>query len=253
MKTKIPYDVQRKILLELLEVSKLSRASLAKNIGVHPNTFPRLLEYKSLLKAKHLISIVQLYNSMGSAVPDYLRPYLPADAMTEAKLKDQCSKIQALMQIGCTIQETAAALGLNITYLQMQLKTIKPMQDAADMGSALLKVSLRRALFDLAIGDKNPIVCMFLAKQYLGMADRVNVTSDGTPLQMNEEEAARIVEQMIPQYKSMRNILSVSTTTVRLDSGNGNGASAGLPVIDQPISEDRLLEQPSVGNLDGGQ
>jgi len=93
------------------------------------------------------------------------------------------AKLDSLCQIQCTGEEAASVLGMSYELLNQKLKAEKGMgfleYFAEKRGAG--KASLRRRQFEMA--KSNPTMAIWLGKQYLGQADKQEITGrDGAPV-----------------------------------------------------------------------
>ncbi len=85
--------------------------------------------------------------------------------------------IEEMAAIGCTAREIAGVLKLTLETLKNNAKA----KDACLRGAERAKVSLRRLQWKTA--QKNPIMQIFLGKQILGQADKVEHKNDDKELE----------------------------------------------------------------------
>jgi hypothetical protein len=74
-------------------------------------------------------------------------------------------------QIGCTMEEIAAVVGLARSSFYARLDADPELREAIDMGRNLYRVTLRRLQWQSAMAG-NVTMLIFLGKQYLGQRDR---------------------------------------------------------------------------------
>jgi hypothetical protein len=79
-------------------------------------------------------------------------------------------QLQGLAAIGATQREIASYFGVSAKTVERRLQE-PDYQSAYDQGEGEFKVSLRRLMFKRA-EEGNAAVLIFLAKNYLGMADK---------------------------------------------------------------------------------
>lgn len=87
------------------------------------------------------------------------------------------ASIRALAQIDATEEEIASVLGVATSTFREFKKREPEVADIIERGRAEGRVSLRRTMRRMA--EKNPAMAIFLAKNKLGMADKVDTKNTG--------------------------------------------------------------------------
>ncbi|WP_131802877.1 hypothetical protein [Mesorhizobium sp. ORS 3428] len=87
------------------------------------------------------------------------------------------ASIRALSQIDATEEEMAAVLGVAASTFREFKKREPEVAEIIERGRAEGRVSLRRTMRRMA--EKNPAMAIFLAKNKLGMADKVDTKNTG--------------------------------------------------------------------------
>lgn len=113
--------------------------------------------------------------------------------------------VRRLAEIGCTIEEMMAILGCDNELL------IHRFRAEVEQGFAKTKASLRRTQLRTALGDAdkdvhpNPTMLIWLGKQYLGQADKGELTGrDGGPIEVNVADARAELERKIDEIRQRR-------------------------------------------------
>jgi hypothetical protein len=129
--------------------------------------------------------------SAGKAKPAAAKrqPRQPKKTSKLPKLVDDertIAIIAGLAKIQCTQKEAAAVLGANESRFSAFLKATPAAAEAWSLGRESGKVSLRR--WQWAAAEKSPAMQVWLGKQYLGQADRVEQSLDATVKQVSKAE-----------------------------------------------------------------
>lgn len=150
------------------------------------------------------------------------------------------SAVRYLRQVGCQSDEIAAVIGISSYEYKQRLSWDPALAESMERGELLLKVSLRRAIFDVALNRKHPQMLMFLGKQHLGYADRVALDADlGVEARLkiaDESEAARIIAKIAPHYQSLRSQLATAADYQIEDQPVLDVAEAGVAAISETSS-----------------
>lgn len=98
------------------------------------------------------------------------------------------SVIRGMRNVQCTAEEIAAAMSVSLSAFAAFRKRCPEAEEAFRHGEALGKVSLRRTQFRLA--QKQGSVAIFLGKQYLGQADKIDTKHTGDiGINIDDEDA----------------------------------------------------------------
>lgn len=97
-------------------------------------------------------------------------------------------KVYELAELGCTDGEIARFFGVNEDTLRYNFKS------ELTKGREYVKIKLRRAMLKNATENMNAAVQIFLAKNYLGMADQPYATESNAPLPWNPDDTVTVEE-----------------------------------------------------------
>lgn len=93
------------------------------------------------------------------------------------KIKLDLKQVESLAQIGCTLSEVAAVLGVSLSTVNDRVAKDEAFQTAYKRGTECGKASLRRLQYGAA-KKGNVTMMIWLGKQLLGQRDRIE-TEDG--------------------------------------------------------------------------
>lgn len=98
-------------------------------------------------------------------------------ALTEGQIKE-VKQIEKMLSIMCTKEEIKGVLGRTDKYINMLCVEYygKEYEEIVSLYQGLAKSNLRRIQFDHA--EKNPVMAIWLGKQYLGQSDRVETKTE---------------------------------------------------------------------------
>jgi hypothetical protein len=99
------------------------------------------------------------------------------------KLELDTEQLRKLAELQCNLKEIAYVMGCSIDTLRNNY------QDVIDMGMAMGKVKLRRAMFRNATELNHAAVQIFLAKNMLGMSDNPSGGDDNLVLPWEDDPA----------------------------------------------------------------
>lgn len=129
--------------------------------------------------------------------------------MARTKIDIDPKELGKLAQICATYEEVAAWFNTSTTTIKNRLKR-EPYKSAWEKGSALARISLRRAQYQLAMGDKpNPIMLIWLGKQVLNQADKI---------ESKVEERASFVVELPPPMSPDEWKAAFSPPTITIDN-----------------------------------
>jgi hypothetical protein len=93
--------------------------------------------------------------------------------MARTKVDIDPERLGKLAQICCTFEECAAFFNTTASTIRNRIKR-EPYKSAWEKGTALARISIRRAQYQLATSEKpNPIMLIWLGKQYLEQTDKM--------------------------------------------------------------------------------
>lgn len=113
------------------------------------------------------------------------------------KLELDYTLLDSLLRIQCTLNECASVMGINSDSIYQTIVRDKGMtfERYREIHAGHGKASLRRTMFQMAIEEKNPTMCIFLSKQYLGFAEKIIQK----PVETDEEK-----ERLIREYAEIQ-------------------------------------------------
>jgi hypothetical protein len=95
-------------------------------------------------------------------------------------------EVVKLASIGCKDSEIAEWFGINSNTLRFNFSA------ELQKGKAMMRLSLRRAMFTNAIQNNNTVMQIFLAKNFLGMADSPIDSEANAPLPWIENDSDNV-------------------------------------------------------------
>ena len=101
--------------------------------------------------------------------------------ISAARKAIKVEQVEQLFAIQCTAEEVCSVVGVSMGTLKAWVKEsteYDTLQDMKNAHSQQGKASLRRTLFKTA--QKDPGTLRFLAKNHLGMADKIEQNNSGT-------------------------------------------------------------------------
>jgi len=101
--------------------------------------------------------------------------------ISAARRAIKVEQVEQLFAIQCTAEEVCAVVGVSMNTFKSWVKESTDYDTLGDMMKAHSqqgKASLRRTLFKTA--QKDPGTLRFLAKNHLGMADKIDQNTSGT-------------------------------------------------------------------------
>ena len=132
--------------------------------------------------------------------------------MARPKIEFDMSKVEALAQIGCTIDEIATVLGVHQNTIDNRLRDDAEFLSYYKRGKDNGKASLRRIQWQKA-KEGNPTMLIWLGKQLLNQTDKreVSISADKIAEQLAERLVAAFPEDR-DKVADILEGLSVSTT-----------------------------------------
>jgi len=139
---------------------------------------------------------------MSSEKRDDLQPLAPNGKKPEndgpKKVGNQLKHIdwevvKNLLNHQCTQAEIASILNMNPKTLGSRVQRDFGMswKDFSDLHTGEMKHSLRRAQFELAVEKKNPVMLIWLGKQYLGQLDKPEPKQQDTKINIIYSDAKK--------------------------------------------------------------
>ena len=125
--------------------------------------------------------------------------------------------MKALRQVGSTEKEIALVLGYSYIGFRKRKKNDVDLQEALDVGEAMSKVSLRKALFSKAIDAGNVTAMIWLSKQILGMKDKVETSESSGPTGVLIVPEAVSIEEWTAKAERVTKVYSESEEEVSID------------------------------------
>lgn len=154
-------------------------------------------------------------------------PVLKPDEMTLKRLRG-CGAIQA------TEEEAAAVLGCAYSTLRVFLRKHPEAREAFDEGRAEGKASLRRAQFEAATVKKNPVMMIWLGKNWLGQTDRTaheHTGKNGGPI--IAANLADLTDEELDLYERIQ--LKLETAVSAGDVGGDQGGEGEEGEGEEPV------------------
>lgn len=93
-------------------------------------------------------------------------------------------EVEKLAAIGCKDQEIADWFGVNDNTLRFNFSA------ELTKGRAIMKMSLRRVMFNNAVHQNNTVMQIWLSKNFLHMSDTPHLTDATQPLPWNESDVS---------------------------------------------------------------
>ena len=161
------------------------------------------------------------------------------------RIEIDLEEFEALCAIQATLREMAIVFKCSEDTIQRAVKKYYKENFSVVFGEKRLRgfVSLRRRIWQSALNG-NVTLLIFLAKQYLGMADQVQVRLPGQPLNGNQRDLSRLTdeeldlqeylsavaqgERLTPEQLAMQRRLNAIAAGKPAD-GAGSGSGEGPP------------------------
>ena len=153
------------------------------------------------------------------------------------------TSILALASLGCTQEEAAGGMSCSQRTFKQFLAEDELARDVWERGHSQLKISLRRK--QLKIAETNPIMAIFLGKNYLEQRDRVeHVGGEGGAIQ---HEVTAITPDIAALLSGKASLESLRLVHDALQAAHDDASERSIKLLEAHIIEGEIVPTPANG------